>query len=458
MAEVIAKKSTNVVSNNKSDVCDAKSNSVLIDFDKITENSSQLIHVCDNDVNDECESTNNENNLDEQSLQELIERELDLRICPNNECEIQPMSNGDGIEYGELGNNFLLPDASFIEREINYCNVSHELSTNPNQNSDNDTSKYNNSINNGVLENKKSIDIIDNEDTTDKCEMQENFVTDKLIDDFFHMEKSADVKEITQNLLDIESSANCDTNELKIDQHSTNKNYLESESINDSVDYLYSKLSEFDENTVETIRLLDKVSELTNNPDIIEPLLSFDIDKPNENSSKPMVETIQDVNSTPITINNPVKIIEYNNTTDNKQQDDSFSDRFSVLSDKNIDANADSTMTQVNDTITYSKINHQYTEINSTEFQSVVNTNMDNVAITNDTNNHKEICNTSVSEKCMSCDAISAELPILDDIISDELSNVFDVSFFLFHFSSLIIVNYDKAIVVALIIRYINNT
>ncbi|KAK0087537.1 hypothetical protein PV325_000787 [Microctonus aethiopoides] len=425
MAEVIAKKSTNVVSNNKSDVCDAKSNSVLIDFDKITENNSQLIHVCDDDVNDECELTNNANNLDEQSLQELIERELDLRICPNNECETQPMSNGDGIENGELGNDFSLPNASFIEREIDYCNISHELSKNPNQNSDNDTSKYNNSINNGVLENKKSIDIIDNKDVTDKCEMQENFVTDKLIDDFLHIENSTDVKEITQNLLDIESSANCDTNELTIDQHSTNKNYLENESLNDSVDYLYSKLSEFDGNKVETIRLLDKVSELTNNPDIIEPLLSFDIDnvKPNENSS---METIQDANSTPITINNPVKIIEYNNTTDDKQQDDSFCDRFSVLSDKNIDANADSTMTQVNDTITYSKINHQYTEINSTEFQSVVNTNMDNVAITNDTNNHKEICNTSVSEICMSCDATSAELPISDDIISDELSNVFD--------------------------------
>ncbi|KAK0182403.1 hypothetical protein PV327_000546 [Microctonus hyperodae] len=442
MAEVISKKSTNVVSNNKSDVCDAKSNSVLIDFDKITENSSQLIHVCDDDVNDECESTNNANNelnLDEQSLQELIERELDLRICPNNECEIQSMSNGEGVENGELGNDFLLADASFIEREIDYCNVSHELSTNPNQNSDNDTSKYNNSINNGVLENKKSIDIIDDEGATDKCEMQENFLTEKLIDDFFHMdmEKSADVKEITQNLLDIESSANCDINELKIDQHSTNKKYLESESLNDSVDFLYSKLSEFDGNTVEAIRLLDKVSELSNNPDIIEPLLSFNNDeiKPstiatlNGNSSKPM-ETIQNANSTPITINDPVKIIDYNNTTDDKQQDESFNDRFSVLSDENIDANVDFTATQLNDTITYSEINHQYTEINTTEFQSesesVVNTNMDNVAITNDTNNHKEICNTSVSEKCMSCDAISAELPISDDIISDELSNVFD--------------------------------
>ncbi|KAL6445704.1 hypothetical protein ACFW04_000881 [Cataglyphis niger] len=84
MAEVATKKSINVVSNKKSEVCGVQSNNGLIDLDDLTASNNQLISLCDDDDDDDLVLTNNtRNELDneDKSLQELIESELALRIC-----------------------------------------------------------------------------------------------------------------------------------------------------------------------------------------------------------------------------------------------------------------------------------------------------------------------------------------------------------------------------------------
>ncbi|XP_025268338.1 uncharacterized protein LOC105259477 isoform X11 [Camponotus floridanus] len=84
MAEVATKKSINVVSSKKSEVCGVQSNNGLIDLDDLTASNNQLISLCDEDDDDDLVLTNNtRNELDneDKSLQELIESELALRIC-----------------------------------------------------------------------------------------------------------------------------------------------------------------------------------------------------------------------------------------------------------------------------------------------------------------------------------------------------------------------------------------
>ncbi|XP_046143025.1 xin actin-binding repeat-containing protein 2 isoform X3 [Osmia bicornis bicornis] len=89
MAEVATKKSINVVSSKKSEVCSVQSNNGLIELDNLTAGNKQLISLCDtNDDEDDLILTNNTRNeldSDDKSLQELIESELALRICSNNE-------------------------------------------------------------------------------------------------------------------------------------------------------------------------------------------------------------------------------------------------------------------------------------------------------------------------------------------------------------------------------------
>ncbi|XP_048508519.1 xin actin-binding repeat-containing protein 2 isoform X11 [Athalia rosae] len=96
MAEVASKKSMNVVSSSKksSEACSVKSNNGLIDLDNITSSSNnQLItKLSDDDLlianNTSCNK--NDINVDDKSLQELIESELALRISSTNDID-----NGD---------------------------------------------------------------------------------------------------------------------------------------------------------------------------------------------------------------------------------------------------------------------------------------------------------------------------------------------------------------------------
>ncbi|XP_029168345.1 LOW QUALITY PROTEIN: microtubule-associated protein futsch [Nylanderia fulva] len=84
MAEVATKKSINVVSSKKNEVCGVQSNNGLIDLDDLTASNNQLISLCDDDDDDELVLTNNTRNElenEDKSLQELIESELALRIC-----------------------------------------------------------------------------------------------------------------------------------------------------------------------------------------------------------------------------------------------------------------------------------------------------------------------------------------------------------------------------------------
>ncbi|CAK9824890.1 LIM domain and actin-binding protein 1 [Anthophora retusa] len=91
MAEVATKKTINVVSSKKTEVCSVQSNNGLIELDNITASNKQLISLCDtNDDEDDLILTNNTRNeldTDDKSLQELIESELALRICSNTEEE-----------------------------------------------------------------------------------------------------------------------------------------------------------------------------------------------------------------------------------------------------------------------------------------------------------------------------------------------------------------------------------
>ncbi|XP_067210509.1 uro-adherence factor A isoform X13 [Linepithema humile] len=89
MAEVATKKSINVVSSKKSEVCGVQSNNGLIDLDGLTASNNQLISLCDDDEDDLVLTNNTRNELtgDDKSLQELIESELALRICSSKSDE-----------------------------------------------------------------------------------------------------------------------------------------------------------------------------------------------------------------------------------------------------------------------------------------------------------------------------------------------------------------------------------
>ncbi|EGI67542.1 LIM domain and actin-binding protein 1 [Acromyrmex echinatior] len=85
MAEVATKKSINVVSSKKNEVCGVQSNNGLIDLDDLTTSNTQLISLCDDDDLVLTNNTRNELENDDKSLQELIESELALRICSSKE-------------------------------------------------------------------------------------------------------------------------------------------------------------------------------------------------------------------------------------------------------------------------------------------------------------------------------------------------------------------------------------
>ncbi|KAG5313440.1 LIMA1 protein, partial [Acromyrmex insinuator] len=85
MAEVTTKKSINVVSSKKNEVCGVQSNNGLIDLDDLTTSNTQLISLCDDDDLVLTNNTRNELENDDKSLQELIESELALRICSSKE-------------------------------------------------------------------------------------------------------------------------------------------------------------------------------------------------------------------------------------------------------------------------------------------------------------------------------------------------------------------------------------
>ncbi|XP_018392111.1 PREDICTED: uncharacterized protein LOC108771354 [Cyphomyrmex costatus] len=87
MAEVATKKSINVVSSKKNEVCGVQSNNGLIDLDDLTTSNTQLISLCDDDDLVLTNNTRNELENDDKSLQELIESELALRICSSKSDE-----------------------------------------------------------------------------------------------------------------------------------------------------------------------------------------------------------------------------------------------------------------------------------------------------------------------------------------------------------------------------------
>ncbi|XP_048268907.1 uncharacterized protein LOC100649516 isoform X18 [Bombus terrestris] len=108
MAEVATKKSINVVSSKKSEVCSVQSNNGLIQLDNLTASNKQLISLCDNNDDEDdlilTNNTRNELDTDDKSLQELIESELALRICSSTEEEV-------GIESDEQQETMNEPEA-----------------------------------------------------------------------------------------------------------------------------------------------------------------------------------------------------------------------------------------------------------------------------------------------------------------------------------------------------------
>ncbi|XP_033309374.1 myosin-10 isoform X15 [Bombus bifarius] len=108
MAEVATKKSINVVSSKKSEVCSVQSNNGLIQLDNLTASNKQLISLCDNNDDEDdlilTNNTRNELDTDDKSLQELIESELALRICSSTEEEA-------GIESDEQQETMNQPEA-----------------------------------------------------------------------------------------------------------------------------------------------------------------------------------------------------------------------------------------------------------------------------------------------------------------------------------------------------------
>lgn len=135
MAEVATKKSINVVSSKKSEVCGVQSNNGLIDLDDLTASNTQLISLCDDD--DDLVLTNNTRNEfenDDKSLQELIESELALRICSSKDDAEAVEEAENVVAQPETIKRIVLDrredpvdiNAEFIAAESEHCSLIEE--------------------------------------------------------------------------------------------------------------------------------------------------------------------------------------------------------------------------------------------------------------------------------------------------------------------------------------------
>ncbi|XP_026831311.1 interaptin isoform X4 [Ooceraea biroi] len=137
MAEMATKKSINVVSNKKSEVCNVQSNNDLIDLDDLTASNNQLISLCDDDDLVLTKNTHNALDGDDKSLQELIDSELALRICSSksgdkvvtdNEESEEIVTRPETIKRIILDHRQNLVDvnAKFITAENEHCSFIEE--------------------------------------------------------------------------------------------------------------------------------------------------------------------------------------------------------------------------------------------------------------------------------------------------------------------------------------------
>lgn len=136
MAEVATKKSINVVSSKKNEVCGVQSNNGLIDLDGLTASNTQLISLCDDD--DDLVLTNNTRNElenDDKSLQELIESELALRICSSKDDDEAVEEAENVVTQPETIKRIVLDrrqedpvdiNAEFIAAESEHCSLIEE--------------------------------------------------------------------------------------------------------------------------------------------------------------------------------------------------------------------------------------------------------------------------------------------------------------------------------------------
>lgn len=135
MAEVATKKSINVVSSKKNEVCGVQSNNGLIDLDGLTASNTQLISLCDDD--DDLVLTNNTRNElenDDKSLQELIESELALRICSSKDDDEAVEEAESVVTQPETIKRIVLDrrqdpvdvNAEFIAAESEHCSLIEE--------------------------------------------------------------------------------------------------------------------------------------------------------------------------------------------------------------------------------------------------------------------------------------------------------------------------------------------
>ncbi|XP_032675385.1 uncharacterized protein LOC116846087 isoform X2 [Odontomachus brunneus] len=138
MAEVATKKSINVVSSKKSEVCGVQSNNGLIDLDNLTASNKQLISLCDNNDDDDdlvlTNNTRNELSGEDKSLQELIESELALRICSSKDDDEVIADESDEITTQPEIRRIVLDrrednldvNAEFIAAENEHCSLIEE--------------------------------------------------------------------------------------------------------------------------------------------------------------------------------------------------------------------------------------------------------------------------------------------------------------------------------------------
>ncbi|XP_034944167.1 xin actin-binding repeat-containing protein 2 isoform X3 [Chelonus insularis] len=197
MAELMEKKSTEIVSTTKNEfVCGAMSNTALIDLDQLTTSNSQLLNICGDKQNEDDlirkNNTKNELCAEEKSLQELIESELALRIYMRNDTETDELiSENDQVLNGQSNtstmNNVAQPhqDLLLIDADLETTTDDSTVSQNPaydfyNDNKCSDFSNINQTIEN------KPIDPID-------CDIN-NFI------------------EIEKNICNLQDERNCQSN------------------------------------------------------------------------------------------------------------------------------------------------------------------------------------------------------------------------------------------------------
>ncbi|XP_044013628.1 uncharacterized protein MAL13P1.304 isoform X13 [Aphidius gifuensis] len=404
MAELITKKSTNIVSNKNNDVCSVKSNNGLIDIDNTTPSNNFIMKkLCEDEDNNEnvdvddlilTNNTINELNNDEKSLQELIENELALRICTDDDEEEEVDQDQDDQDDN------CKPSVTTIKKII----------LEPHQDlTDINTKFINNEINNYDIVDESFNFSINNNHETDDVKLNQNNSIEQVIND---NNLAIDNETNDDDVVDV--AVNGEINNQKINISSQDLELQQTTSIDD------------DENIIENNKKLIQDDDDDDDDEEKINFLQVDVDKSDGNVF--VVEYNEDIKNSDITQENdkhqqdqPDAWLDPVTLTVNQQQTGEFSDDFT----ENID---NEKITQVIDLINDDKkniniFNNITVDIDKTSLTNNNNNNNENIFIEKNNNDYEIIIKENDTDEIKEIDDTNENLKKQNDDNFSSLAN-----------------------------------